>query len=216
MRLTVPSMTAPTSRSARTPPRSELRRPPCRSSPAHRRIASLPSARLGRQRLGGIGQGTGRKVAASRGQGLGESGFRVRSSLVGSGPGTTRRGVWARLWGGSRWCSGEWTPGSLRGADGADGRWGILARPLPLRVADVLGVGNGREVAGVCGCVVVFRWSERVRWPAGRSRQRQGGSSGPWPGTCRPCRGSASCRHPWTWCWLSARSSIPLPRAAGS
>jgi hypothetical protein len=52
MRLTVPSMTAPTSRSARTPPRSELRRPPCRSTPAHRRIASLPSARLGRQRVG--------------------------------------------------------------------------------------------------------------------------------------------------------------------
>jgi hypothetical protein len=49
MRLTVPSMTAPTSRSARTPPPTELRRPPGRSSPAHRRIASVPSARLGRQ-----------------------------------------------------------------------------------------------------------------------------------------------------------------------
>src|SRR5215216_3728313 len=49
MRLTVPSMTAPTSRSARTPPPTELRRPPGRSSPAHRRVASVPSARLGRQ-----------------------------------------------------------------------------------------------------------------------------------------------------------------------
>src|SRR5512132_4127120 len=48
MRLTVPSMTAPTSRSsARTPPFG-----PCsagRSPPAHRRFASVPSARLGRQ-----------------------------------------------------------------------------------------------------------------------------------------------------------------------
>jgi hypothetical protein len=55
MRLTVPSMTAPTSRSARTPPPTELRRPPGRSSPAHRRIASLPSARLGRQYDPGVG-----------------------------------------------------------------------------------------------------------------------------------------------------------------
>jgi hypothetical protein len=85
MRLTVPSMTAPTSRSARTPPRSGLRRPPCRSTPAHRRIASLPSARLGRQRLAGIGTGRGARVASKVGQGSVEGIVRAVLGRVRSG-----------------------------------------------------------------------------------------------------------------------------------
>jgi hypothetical protein len=99
-------------------------------------------------------------------------------------------------------------------------RWrrslGMLARPLPLRVADVLGVGNAREMAGVCGCVVEFRWSERVRWPAGKRRDQTGKSSGPWPGTYRPCRGCACYRNRWDSWWLSSRCSIPQRPGAGS
>ena len=60
-------------------------------------------------------------------------------------------------------------------------------------------------------------WFGRVKWRAGRSHKTHWRTpSGPWPGTCRPCRGCASCRNRWGSWWSSSRSPTPQRRGAGS
>jgi hypothetical protein len=164
MRLTVPSMTAPTSRSARTPPRSELRRPPCRSTPAHRRIASLPSARLGRQRLGGRGRAragrwAGRWVRARPPARAPAHWGRKRS---GSGPDGTvavyavgcGRGGWKEGWSLARPRTRVVSPAlplaggfAVDGGDGGDGVVGVLVFGLAVGLG-----GGGAVVLRLVGC----------------------------------------------------------------